>query len=142
MASILMQLGIDQYTDRFKTWIDKNYAKKGEGGGGLTYNDQDDKIYDGETAIELSADTTTTTREMTVSSAIGDYAAGAKIAEGTDVMTILANIFEKTLGISVTQPSASLTKSSGDEAGTYEYGTPIDAVLLASLNTGEYKGSG
>ena len=42
-------------------------------------------------------------------------------------MTILANIFEKTLGISVTQPSALLTKSSGDEAGTYEYGTPIDA---------------
>lgn len=112
------------------------------------------KIYSGSESIEIDGTTnaisvkevdaniTKTTREMTVSSAIGDYAAGTKIAEGTDIMAILANIFEKTLGITTTQPSASLSLTSGDNGGTFEYGSSIDAVWTASLNPGSYKGDG
>lgn len=112
------------------------------------------KIYSGSESIEIDETTnaisvkevdatiTKTTREMTVSSAIGDYAAGTKIAEGTDIMAILANIFEKTLSIKTTQPSASMSLSNGDNAGTYEYGSEIDATWTASLNGGSYAGDG
>ena len=79
---------------------------------------------------------------MTVSSAIGDYAANAIIPEGTDIMAILANIFEKTLGIKTTQPSASMSLTSGDNAGTYEYGSTIAAQWSASLSSGSYTGDG
>lgn len=92
---------------------------------------------------EVDANITKTTREMVVSSAIGDYAANAVIPEGTDIMAILANIFEKTLGIKTTQPSASLSLvSGGNNAGTYEYGSPISATWNASLNGGKYEGNG
>lgn len=112
------------------------------------------KIYSGSESIEIDSTTnaisvkevdaniTKTTREMTVSSAIGDYAAGTKIAEGTDIMAILANIFEKTLGIKTTQPSASMSLTSGNNAGTYEYGSAIDATWTASLSAGSYAGDG
>lgn len=112
------------------------------------------KIYNGSDSIEINETTnaisvkevdatiTKTTREMTVSSAIGDYAAGTKIAEGTDIMAILANIFEKTLSIKTTQPSASMSLSSGDNAGTYEYGSEINATWTAALNAGSYAGDG
>ena len=112
------------------------------------------KIYSGSTSInideatnaisvkEVDANITKTTRQMTVSSAIGDYAANTVIPEGTDIMAILANIFEKTLGIKTTQPSASMSLTSGDNAGTYEYGSAIDAVWSASLTPGSYDGDG
>lgn len=112
------------------------------------------KIYSGSTSInideatnaisvkEVDANITKTTREMTVSSAIGDYAANEVIPEGTDIMAILANIFEKTLGIKTTQPSASLSLTSGANAGTYEYGSAIDAVWSATLTPGSYDGDG
>lgn len=112
------------------------------------------KIYSGSKSIqidestnaisvkEVDANITKTTREMTVSSAIGDYAANTVIPEGTDIMAILANIFEKTLGIKTTQPSASLSLTSGDNAGTYEYGSAIDAVWAATLIPGSYDGDG
>ena len=112
------------------------------------------KIYSGSTSInideatnaisvkEVDANITKTTREMTVSSAIGDYAANTVIPEGTDIMAILANIFEKTLGIKTTQPSASMSLTSGDNAGTYEYGSTIAAQWSATLNPGSYTGDG
>ena len=114
------------------------------------------KIYSGSKSIqidestnaisvkEVDANITKTTRKMTVSSAIGDYAANTDIPEGTDIMAILANIFEKTLGIKTTQPSASmsLTSTSGDDAGTYEYGSAIDAIWSATLTPGSYDGDG
>lgn len=112
------------------------------------------KIYSGSESIkideatnaisvkEVDANITKTTRQMTVSSAIGDYAANTVIPEGTDIMAILANIFEKTLGIKTTQPSASMSLTSGDNAGTYEYGSAIDAVWSASLSSGSYTGDG
>lgn len=112
------------------------------------------KIYSGSTSInideatnaisvkEVDANITKTTREMTVSSAIGDYAANTVIPEGTDIMAILANIFEKTLGIKTTQPSASMSLTSGDNAGTYEYGSAIDALWSATLTPGSYDGDG
>ena len=112
------------------------------------------KIYSGSTSInideatnaisvkEVDATITKTTREMTVSSAIGDYAANAVIPEGTDIMAILANIFEKTLGIKTTQPSASMSLTSGDKEGTYEYGSAIATEWSASLSSGSYTGDG
>ncbi len=112
------------------------------------------KIYSGSESIkideatnaisvkEVDANITKTTREMTVSSAIGDYAANTVIPEGTDIMAILANIFEKTLGIKTVQPSASISLSSGDRDGTYEYGSTIAAVWSASLSSGSYTGDG
>ena len=112
------------------------------------------KIYSGSKSIqidestnaisvkEIDANITKTTRQMTVSSAIGDYAANEVIPEGTDIMAILANIFEKTLGIKTTQPSASMSLTSGDDAGTYEYGSAIDAVWSATLIPGSYDGDG
>ena len=112
------------------------------------------KIYSGSTSIkidentnaisvkEVNANITKTTRQMTVSSAIGDYAANAIIPEGTDIMAILANIFEKTLGIKTTQPSASMSLTSGNKEGTYEYGSAIDAVWSATLTPGSYTGDG
>ena len=112
------------------------------------------KIYSGSESIkideatnaisvkEVDANITKTTREMTVSSAIGDYAANTVIPEGTDIMAILANIFEKTLGIKTAQPSASMSLTSGDNAGMYEYGSTIAAVWSASLSSGSYTGDG
>ena len=112
------------------------------------------KIYSGSTSInideatnaiavkEVNANITKTTRQMTVSSAIGDYAANAVIPEGTDIMAILANIFEKTLGIKTVQPSASMSLTSGNKEGTYEYGSTIAAEWSASLNPGSYTGDG
>ena len=112
------------------------------------------KIYSGSTSIkideatnaisvkEVNANITKTTRQMTVSSAIGDYAANTVIPEGTDIMAILANIFEKTLGIKTAQPSASMSLTSGDNAGTYEYGSTIAADWSASLSSGSYTGDG
>ena len=112
------------------------------------------KIYSGSESIkidettnaisvkEVDANITKTTRQMTVSSAIGDYAANTVIPEGTDIMAILANIFEKTLGITTTEPSASLSLTSGDNAGTYEYGSSINTVWSAALNPGSYTGDG
>lgn len=112
------------------------------------------KIYSGSESIkideatnaisvkEVDANITKTTRQMTVSSAIGDYAANTVIPEGTDIMAILANIFEKTLGITTTQPSASLSLTSGDKEGTYEYGSAIAAEWSASLSSGSYTGDG
>lgn len=112
------------------------------------------KIYSGSTSIkideatnaisvkEVDANITKTTRQMTVSSAIGDYAANAIIPEGTDIMAILANIFEKTLGIKTTQPSASMSLTSGNKEGTYEYGSTIAAQWSASLSSGSYTGDG
>jgi hypothetical protein len=112
------------------------------------------KIYNGSDSIEIDettnaisvkevdANITKTTRQMTVSSAIGDYKANTVIPEGTDIMAILANIFEKTLGIKTTQPSVSLSKNSGNDYGTYEYGSEINAEWSASLNPGAYTGDG
>ena len=112
------------------------------------------KIYSGSESIkidentnaisvkEVNANITKTTRQMTVSSAIGDYAANAVIPEGTDIMAILANIFEKTLGIKTVQPSASMSLTSGNKEGTYEYGSTIAAEWSASLNPGSYTGDG
>lgn len=112
------------------------------------------KIYSGSESIKIdeatnaisvkqvNANITKTTKQMTVSSAIGDYAANTVIPAGTDIMAILANIFEKTLGIKTTQPSASLSLTSGANAGTYEYGSAIDAVWSASLSSGSYTGDG
>ena len=112
------------------------------------------KIYSGSTSIkideatnaisvkEVDANITKTTREMTVSSAIGDYAANTVIPEGTDIMAILANIFEKTLGIKTTQPSASMSLTSGNKEGTYEYGSAIAAEWSATLTPGSYTGDG
>lgn len=112
------------------------------------------KIYNGSDSIEIDettnaisvkevdANITKTTQTMTVSTAIGDYAANTVIPAGTNVMEILANIFEKTLGIKTTQPSASLSKTSGDNDGTYEYGSEINATWTASLSAGSYAGEG
>ena len=112
------------------------------------------KIYSGSESIkideatnaisvkEVDANITKTTREMTVSSAIGDYAANTVIPEGTDIMAILANIFEKTLGIKTIQPSASMSLTSGDNAGTYEDGAVIAAEWSATLTPGSYTGDG
>ena len=112
------------------------------------------KIYSGSTSInideatnaisvkEVDANITKTTREMTVSSAIGDYAANTVIPEGTDIMAILANIFEKTLGIKTTQPSASMSLTNGNNADTYEYGSVIAAEWSAALSSGSYTGDG
>ena len=112
------------------------------------------KIYSGSTSIkideatnaisvkEVDANITKTTRQMTVSSAIGDYAANTVIPEGTDIMAILANIFEKTLGIKTVQPSASMSLTSGNKEGTYEYGSTIAAQWSASLSSGSYTGDG
>ena len=112
------------------------------------------KIYSGSESIkidentnaisvkEVNANITKTTRQMTVSSAIGDYAANTVIPEGTDIMAILANIFEKTLGIKTVQPSASMSLTSGNKEGTYEYGSSINTVWSAALNPGSYAGDG
>lgn len=112
---------------------------------GKTYTGSDSITIGSDNSLsvaEVDANITKTTRTMTVSSAIGDYAAGTEIPEGTDVMAILANIFEKTLGVTKTDPSVSLSKTSGKDAGTYEYGTKIDAVWNANFGAGSYAGNG
>ena len=141
-----------------------NVDKPSEDGSGTTSEDgkkvdyikadEIGKIYSGSDSISIddstnsisvskvNADITKTTREMVVSSAIGDYAANTVIPRGANIMEILANIFEKTLGVTKTDPSASLTLKSGSNAGNYEYGSKIDAVWTASLNSGKYAGSG
>lgn len=113
---------------------------------GKIYTGSDSIDIDSSNAIsvkEVDADITKTTRAMTVSSAIGDYKADTVIPEGTDIMAILANIFEKTLGVTKTNPSVSLSLQEGTNTNaTIEYGTQVESTWKATFNPGSYKGDG
>lgn len=105
--------------------------------------DEIGKVYTAGSGIAIGDNNTitaATTGEIKVSKALGDYKAGDVISSGTDIMLVLKNIFEQTLGVKKTDPSVSLSFKSGNNAGSYEYGTPISATWAASFGKGSYSG--
>lgn len=97
-------------------------------------------MYKGDKIIGTTeADKLMTTEEITVTGVtVGNLANGAKIPAGTDIMSLLAQMLAKELGVSATKPSAKLA---GDTSKTVETGTVISGkTYTATYTDGKYTG--
>lgn len=97
-------------------------------------------MYKGDKIIGTTeADKLMTTEEITVTGVtVGNLANGAKIPAGTDIMSLLAQMLAKELGVSATKPSAKLA---GDTSKTVETGTVISGkTYTATYTDGKYAG--
>lgn len=106
-------------------------------------NDSDKKygsIYKGDKILGTTeADKLMTTDEITVTGVtVGNLANGTTIPAGTDIMSLLAQMLAKELGVTATKPSAKL---SGDTSKTVEMGTVISGkTYTATYTDGKYTG--
>lgn len=97
-------------------------------------------IYKGDKILGTTeADKLMTTEEITVTGVtVGNLANGATIPAGTDIMSLLAQMLAKELGVSKTNPSA---KIAGDSSKTVEKGTVISGkTYTATYTDGKYTG--
>lgn len=97
-------------------------------------------IYKGDKILGTTeADKLMTTEDITVTGVtVGNLANGAKIPAGTDIMSLLAQMLAKELGVSATKPTA---KIAGDTNKTVETGTVISGKTYTTTYTdGKYTG--
>lgn len=97
-------------------------------------------MYKGDKIIGTTeADKLMTTEEITVTGVtVGNLANGAKIPAGTDIMSLLAQMLAKELGVSASKPTAKL---SGDTDSTVEKGTVLSGkTYTATYTDGKYTG--
>lgn len=97
-------------------------------------------MYKGDKIIGTTeADKLMTTEEITVTGVtVGNLANGAKIPAGTDIMSLLAQMLAKELGVSASKPTAKLT---GDTNSTVEKGTVLSGkTYTATYTDGKYTG--
>lgn len=97
-------------------------------------------IYKGDKILGTTeADKLMTTEDITVTGVtVGNLANGAKIPAGTDIMSLLAQMLAKELGVSATKPTAKLT---GDSTKTVEKGTVVSGkTYTATYTDGKYAG--
>ena len=97
-------------------------------------------IYKGDKILGTTeADKLMTTEDITVTGVtVGNLANGATIPAGTDIMSLLAQMLAKELGVSATKPSAKLA---GDTSKTVEKGTVISGkTYTATYTDGKYTG--
>lgn len=72
---------------------------------------------------------------------VGNVATGTKWGKGTNLATILKTILSKELGCTATNPSATISASSGAATATVEKGTVIsNPVYTVRYTDGRYKG--
>lgn len=98
-------------------------------------------MYKGDKIIGTTeADKLMTTEEITVTGVtVGNLANGAKIPAGTDIMSLLAQMLAKELGVSATKPTAKLA---GDTNKTVEKGTVLSGkTYTATYTDGKYTGA-
>lgn len=98
-------------------------------------------MYKGDKIIGTTeADKLMTTEEITVTGVtVGNLANGAKIPAGTDIMSLLAQMLAKELGVSASKPTAKLT---GDTNSTVEKGTVLSGkTYTATYTDGKYTGA-
>ena len=97
-------------------------------------------IYKGNKIIGTTeADKLYTTGDITVTGVtVGNLANGSTIPAGTDIMSLLAQMLAKELGVSATKPTA---KIAGDTSKTVEKGTVISGkTYTATYTDGKYTG--
>lgn len=97
-------------------------------------------IYKGDKILGTTeADKLMTTDEITVTGVtVGNLANGTKIPAGTDIMSLLAQMLAKELGVSATKPTAKLA---GDTSKTVETGTVLSGnTYTATYTDGKYTG--
>lgn len=87
----------------------------------------------------LNATDIETTTEITVTTAVGNYAKGAKISADTDLQTLILNMLCKDSNPTTTQPSLTITLT---DAGSKEVGTSFTPSYTASGNAGKYVANG
>ena len=98
-------------------------------------------MYKGDKIIGTTeADKLMTTEEITVTGVtVGNLANGSKIPAGTDIMSLLAQMLAKELGVSASKPTAKLT---GDTNSTVEKGTVLSGkTYTATYTDGKYTGA-
>ena len=98
-------------------------------------------IYKGDKILGTTeADKLMTTDELTVTGVtVGNLANGTKIPAGTDIMSLLAQMLAKELGVSATKPTAKLA---GDTNKTVETGTVLSGkTYTATYTDGKYTGA-
>lgn len=98
-------------------------------------------IYKGDKILGTTeADKLMTTDELTVTGVtVGNLANGTKIPAGTDIMSLLAQMLAKELGVSSTKPTAKLA---GDTNKTVETGTVLSGkTYTATYTDGKYTGA-
>lgn len=98
-------------------------------------------MYKGDKIIGTTeADKLMTTEEITVTGVtVGNLANGAKIPAGTDIMSLLAQMLAKELGVSATKPTAKLA---GDSNQTVETGSVLSGkTYTATYTDGKYTGA-
>lgn len=88
---------------------------------------------------DLNATDIETTQEITVTTAVGNYAKGAKISADTDLQTLILNMLCADSNPTATQPSVSITLTG---AGSKEVGTTFSPAYTASSNAGKYTANG
>lgn len=97
-------------------------------------------IYKGDKILGTTeADKLMTTEDLTVNGVtVGNLANGTKIPAGTDIMSLLAQMLAKELGVTTTKPTARLT---GDSNQTVETGSVLKGkVYTATYTDGKYTG--
>lgn len=97
-------------------------------------------IYKGDKILGTTeADKLMTTEDITVTGVtVGNLANGATIPAGTDIMSLLAQMLAKELGVSATKPSAKLA---GDSNQTVETGSVLSGkTYTATYTDGKYTG--
>lgn len=98
-------------------------------------------IYKGDKILGTTeADKLMTTDELTVTGVtVGNLVNGTKIPAGTDIMSLLAQMLAKELGVSATKPTAKLA---GDSSQTVETGSVLSGkTYTATYTDGKYTGA-
>lgn len=88
----------------------------------------------------LNATDIETNREITVTTAVGNYAKGSKISADTDLQTLIMNMLSKDSNPTKTDPSISSVSLSG--AGAKEVGTTFAPSYTINVNAGKYRANG
>lgn len=125
-----------------KTVADGDFVavNKGMADGASEADKKYGSMYKGDKIIGTTeADKLMTTEEITVTGVtVGNLANGAKIPAGTDIMSLLAQMLAKELGVSATKPTAKLA---GDSNKTVEKGTVLSGkTYTATYTDGKYTG--
>lgn len=125
-----------------KTVADGDFVavNKGMADGASETDKKYGSMYKGDKIIGTTeADKLMTTEEITVTGVtVGNLANGAKIPAGTDIMSLLAQMLAKELGVTASKPTAKLA---GDTSKTVEKGTVISGkTYTATYSDGKYTG--
>ena len=87
----------------------------------------------------INASNVDTTAEITVTTAVGNYAVGDKISANTDLQELILNMLSQDVEPTVTDPTFSVTLSN---AGSKEVGTKITPSFTTSFGVGSYTANG